>query len=303
MPRLLNVIGLGMLGVTLVGCVSPEMYEAQKMRNQELAEQNATDANTIKDKDAQIRALNALTASSKGGSDAASGQVDNLKFQLDQSNKENADLLAKYNKLIGLVGQQAPSPLTQQMTSQLTDFASQNADTIDFDSVHGVVKFKSDVTFAPGDATVTAKVKEILAKFAAILNKPGAEKYDLLIEGHTDDTPITNPETIRRGHLDNWYLSAHRAIAVKQELVADSVTSKRIGVVGFADKRPAASNGTAAGKAKNRRVEVVILPGHDSSVAAPTDAGDDTSAPAPRTSTDGAQPIGNRQSPTAGMNK
>jgi chemotaxis protein MotB len=123
-----------------------------------------------------------------------------------------------------------------------------------------MVKFKSDVTFALGDATVTPKVKEIISRFAAILNSAGADQYELLVAGHTDSTPVTNENTIKHGHFDNWYLSAHRAIAVGEELTKDGVSSKRMGVVGYADKRPIASNSTASGKAQNRRVEVLILP-------------------------------------------
>jgi chemotaxis protein MotB len=151
-------------------------------------------------------------------------------------------------------------PLGPALTDALTAFASQNPDLVEFDASRGVVKFKSDVTFAVGDATVTPKAKEVLARFGSILNASGADGYELLVAGHTDSTPVTNEATKRRGHFNNWYLSAHRAIAVGGELVADGVSAKRMGVVGYADERPIASNATEAGKAQNRRVEVLILP-------------------------------------------
>jgi hypothetical protein len=70
--------------------------------------------------------------------------------------------------------------------------------------------------------------------------------------------------------LDNWYLSAHRAIAVAAELRESHVNPQRLGVVGYADQRPIASNTTSSGQAQNRRVEVLILPTtvHANAVAA-----------------------------------
>jgi chemotaxis protein MotB len=81
-----------------------------------------------------------------------------------------------------------------------------------------------------------------------------------MVAGHTDSTRVSRPETIQAGHKDNWYLSAHRAIAVAEELQKQGVNGQRLGVIGYADKRPVAGNDTAAGRAQNRRVEVLILP-------------------------------------------
>ena len=66
--------------------------------------------------------------------------------------------------------------------------------------------------------------------------------------------------TIKAGNPDNWYLSSHRAIAVSKIMLAEHVNPQRMGVVGYADQHPVASNGTEAGRAANRRVEVLILP-------------------------------------------
>jgi chemotaxis protein MotB len=150
--------------------------------------------------------------------------------------------------------------LPEPLSNALSAFAAQNPDLVEFDASRGVVKFKSDVTFPVGNATVTPKAKEVLGRFASILNSAGADGYELLVAGHTDSTPVTNPTTIRSGNPDNWYLSAHRAISVGRELIMDGVSSSRMGVVGYADKRPVASNSTESGKAQNRRVEVLILP-------------------------------------------
>src|SRR5436305_217902 len=79
-------------------------------------------------------------------------------------------------------------------------------------------------------------------RFARILNSPGASQYELLVAGHTDSAPVHNPVTIQNGHKDNWYLSSHRAITVGSEMIKTGVNAARLGVVGYADQHPIASN-------------------------------------------------------------
>jgi hypothetical protein len=81
-----------------------------------------------------------------------------------------------------------------------------------------------------------------------------------MIAGHTDSIQVNRAETIKAGHRDNWYLSAHRAIAVGKALQKNSISAYRLAMVGYADQRPIASNATDDGRAKNRRVELIILP-------------------------------------------
>jgi chemotaxis protein MotB len=135
------------------------------------------------------------------------------------------------------------------------------------------------VTFATGDATLTSKAQEVIGRFAAILNSAGAAQYELLVAGHTDNVPVNNPATIQRGHKNNWYLSSHRAISVGEELMRRGIGANRLGVAGYADQRPAASNATAQGKSMNRRVEVLILPA--SVRIAPASPSDSTARTAP----------------------
>src|SRR5207237_9004868 len=141
--------------------------------------------------------------------------------------------------------------------NELVEFARQNPDLVDFDSARGIVKFKSDVTFSPGSAEVTAKAREAIGRFSQILNSPAAAGYELMVAGHTDNTRVVNPATLAAGHKDNWYLSAHRAIAVGSALMSDQVNPQRMAVTGYADQKPIASNASEAGKQMNRRVEVL----------------------------------------------
>src|SRR5207237_6962717 len=113
--------------------------------------------------------------------------------------------------------------LPEQVSNALSDFARQNPDLVDFDSARGIVKFKSDLTFATGSADVTGNAKQAIARFSQILNSSAASGYELIVAGHTDNTRVVNEATIRAGHKDNWYLSAHRAISVGSELISQRI--------------------------------------------------------------------------------
>lgn len=252
-------IGLAAVGFALTGCVSQDQYNALKLERDRMAEQLVTaqrDASTSKSAaDAYKAQLDQLAA----GAGSSQGLVANLSAQVAALQAQNDELNRKYQDALSrpVAG---PTALPPQLTSELNAFAQQNPDLVDFDSARGIVKFKSDVTFNVGDATLTAKARDVIDRFAKILNSAGASHYELMVAGHTDNAPVHNQATINAGHKDNWYLSAHRAISVSSELQKTGVSSARIGVVGYADQHPIASNASESGKQQNRRVEVLILP-------------------------------------------
>jgi chemotaxis protein MotB len=267
MPRLRKLIGIAILGLAVTGCVPAEQYAAVKMRAEQLAEQLAHSQTEIAEANAKADAANRELQAVNNNGSTTSAMVANLESQLAEAQKQSDMWHQKYDDSLGLLrtANAGESPLPKELNNELSAFAAQNPDLVEYDAARGMVKFKSDVTFAVGDATVTGKAREVLGRFASILNAAG--EYDLLVAGHTDSTPVTNAKTISKGHFDNWYLSAHRAIAVARELATDGVSSSRMGVVGYADKRPVASNATEAGKQQNRRVEVLILPASSHSIA------------------------------------
>lgn len=262
MPQLPRLIGSALsLAVMagLSGCVSQEQYNALKMQSDRLSAQLAqaeAEGNTARaEADLYKRSLDAI----KGSGDTQGAVIANLTTQNGQLQGQLDELNRKYNEAIGKVGQLGTA-LPIPLTNELTAFAAANPDLVDFDSTRGIVKFKSDLTFALGSADLKPEAKSAIAKFASIVNGNAASGYELLVAGHTDNIPVTNPATKAAGHKDNWYLSSHRAIAVGAELISQRTSPQRIGVIGYADQRPTASNDSDAGRSKNRRVEVLILP-------------------------------------------
>lgn len=253
-----RLVGLSVLSLALTGCVSQEKYNALKLAHDGMVERIGEadrEAQAAKAEAEAYKQQLAMFGQNGNSKDAMlanlSQQNAELQRQLDEINRRYADAMNRPG-----IGTALPEPLT----TVLEQFARQNPDLVDFDAARGVVKFRSDVTFATGSSEVTGQARQAIQRFAQILNSPDARGYELLVAGHTDNQKVSNPATIKAGHLDNWYLSAHRAIAVGTELQRSQVDSQRLGVVGYADQRPTASNATSQGKQQNRRVEVLILP-------------------------------------------
>lgn len=281
MTRTLRILSLAASGLMLTGCVTAEKYNALKLDRDRIAEQLASADANLKDSQGRLdvlqRQLDAISGTT-GSKDAMvlslTSQNADLQARLEELNRRYAEALSRP---VGV------NPLPEALSDELTEFARQNPDLVEFDASRGIVKFKSDVTFAVGDAELTSKAREVINRFASILNSPAARQYELLVAGHTDNQPVRNPQTISKGHKDNWYLSSHRAISVASALVSNGVGANRIGAVGYAEQRPVASNNNAAGQAQNRRVEVLILPTTVKGPAVNTSGSNSAAAPARRT--------------------
>jgi chemotaxis protein MotB len=77
---------------------------------------------------------------------------------------------------------------------------------------------------------------------------------DIVIEGHTDNVPIHT-----RDYPNNFFLSSARAYSVMESLTREGVPQDRISGQGYGEVRPVATNDTPEGRAKNRRVEIVLV--------------------------------------------
>lgn len=107
------------------------------------------------------------------------------------------------------------------------------------------------VLFSSGRAELKPESKAFMRQLAVQLKATG---NPILIEGHTDNVPV------RGGRYEsNWELSMARAYAVLRELEAGGVPPERLSGEGYGEYRPVASNATAEGRAKNRRIEIDLI--------------------------------------------
>ena len=116
-----------------------------------------------------------------------------------------------------------------------------------------VISLREAGFFDSGSAIPKPDTLPTLRQIAASL---GRTPYDLRIEGHTDNIPIHTAE-----FDSNWELSSARATRIAR-LILDlkTISPERISAAGYAEFHPVASNDTAAGRAENRRVDLVVLP-------------------------------------------
>jgi len=116
------------------------------------------------------------------------------------------------------------------------------------------VTLVNELLFPEGGWTLDAKGEAALAKIAPTL--AGLQGQQIVVEGFTDNEPIG--PALRARFPSNLELSSARADAVVRYLVAKGVPQNIISAQGFGESRPVAGNDTAQGRAKNRRVEIVI---------------------------------------------
>jgi chemotaxis protein MotB len=242
------------------GCVSQGQYDA-------LAAQN---------RNAQAELQRVMAALDEANSKYRSLEqsIANLQAQLEAKDKTitllsggREDLMAKIKELqdaLAKAGQGMDATnviaLPAALDKALAALANANPTIFDYDAKRGMLKFKSDMTFDPGEDTIRPDAKNVLSKLAEILNTPEAATFHAYVAGHTDDLPISKPETKRR-HPTNWYLSVHRSVAVEGVLEKAGVKAERLAAMGFGEYHPIAPNAAGnKGNVANRRVEIWIVP-------------------------------------------
>lgn len=147
--------------------------------------------------------------------------------------------------------------LNQALTNKLTrSLSKQEMNDVDVQVLKGVVyiSLADNMLYKSGSYEIGDRAGETLSKIAKIITD--YKDYDVLIEGNTDNVPISQ-KNIR----NNWDLSALRASSVVQALQNQyGVDPKRLSAAGRGEYNPIASNATVVGKQRNRRTQIIITP-------------------------------------------
>ena len=147
--------------------------------------------------------------------------------------------------------------LNQALTNKLTrSLTREEMNDVDVQVLKGVVyiSLADNMLYKSGSYEIGSRAGETLSKIAKIIMD--YKDYDVLVEGNTDNVPISQ-KNIR----NNWDLSALRASSVVQALQNEyGVDPKRLSAAGRGEYNPIASNATATGKQRNRRTQIIITP-------------------------------------------
>ena len=268
-----TLLYLPLCALVLSSCVSKKQYEGLQTKYNDLEGKYAALNNEYNDAKVKIAEY---TSDSKS-----------LATRLAEEQKRNTELKAAYSKLQGSYDQNIQQgnvnisklvdeinasnkfikqlveakdksdSLNQALTNKLTrSLTREEMNDVDVQVLKGVVyiSLADNMLYKSGSYEIGDRAGETLEKIAKIILD--YQDYDVLVEGNTDNVPISKTN-IR----NNWDLSALRASSVVQALQNRyGVDPKRLTAGGRGEYNPVASNDTAKGKQRNRRTQIIITP-------------------------------------------
>ena len=268
-----RTILIAALSLVLTGCVGKKQYAELQTTHNALKDKYAA-----LDKDYQDAKVKIATFTSDSKSLAA---------RLAEEQQRNRDLQAAYGKLQAsytenvaqgnvnisklvdeinasnkfikqLVDAKSKSDsLNQALTNKLTrSLTREEMNDVDVQVLKGVVyiSLADNMLYKSGSYEIGDRAGETLSKIAKIITD--YKDYDVLVEGNTDNVPISQ-KNIR----NNWDLSALRASSVVQALQNQyGVDPKRLTAAGRGEYNPLADNATEKGRQRNRRTQIIITP-------------------------------------------
>ncbi len=247
------------LALALVGCVPKGEYDAALKDASDTKGVLANEQKALDAANAQIAHLQSDLAACSGKPVPVDRSAE-LSAQLEELRKQKAaaearaalfhDFLAKFKKMI-------------------------DAGKVSIKVRHGriVLTLKNDVLFDEGKTDLKPEGKAALSEIAQTLKTVSARSFQ--VSGHTDNLPIKNKD-----FASNWELSTQRAVVVVKFLAQAGVSSGVLSAAGYGEFDPVSQNVDAAGRAKNRRIEISLVPNIEELISAP-ELKEDAPAPAP----------------------
>lgn len=267
----LSIIPVALLSIVLVsqGCVSTKKYGALQTsyadlqtRNSDLNKKYQENQRELSSVGSRAKSLEEQLASERSNVTALQAALDKCLTSTSQGNVNVSKLVDEINAsnkyIQHLINTKNKSDsLNVVLTNNLTrSLSREELKDVDVQVLKGVVyiSLSDNMLYKSGSYEISDLAGETLNKIAKIIKD--YSDYDVLIEGNTDNVPISKTN-IR----NNWDLSTLRASSVVQSLQNNyGVDPKRLTAGGRGEYNPIASNDTEAGKIKNRRTQIIITP-------------------------------------------
>ena len=255
-----------MLGAS---CTTNKKYAALQDQYKELAAKYHTSQVDLAECNANTKSLNEMLDQQKRNYEDLRNNYQDLQGSLNQSLQQSQQGSINISKLVDeinasnayikqLVDAKSKSDsLLMALTNKLTrSLDKDELKDIDIKVLKGVVyiSLADNMLFKTGSYEISERAMETLSKIAKIIKD--YKSYDVLVEGSTDNVPIS-----RTNIRNNWDLSALRASSVVQALQNDfGVDPSRLTAGGRGEYNPIADNDTDLGRQRNRRTEIIITP-------------------------------------------
>ncbi|MGN7785611.1 OmpA/MotB family protein [Niabella sp. 22666] len=256
-------------GMLLTGCVSTKKFTALQSDYANLNGRLQLALSDLSASQSRVKGLEELLAQEKANNASLRKSLAALQATLDKSISQNSQGNVNISKLVDEINasnkyiqhlvntKNKSDSLNIVLTNNLTrSLSREELKDVDVKVLKGVVyiSLADNMLYKSGSYEISDRAGETLSKIAKIIQD--YKEYDVLIEGNTDNVPITRPN-IR----NNWDLSSLRASSVVQALQNNyGIEPKRLTVGGRGEYNPIADNATDAGRVKNRRTEIIITP-------------------------------------------
>ena len=262
MKKNVFTISLALVCLLISSCASKKDLENCQLENKELTKNYQDAKEQLAASKARITSLEEQLAGSKKAYEAVQSALDKSLNNASQNNVSIEKLVDQINEsnqhIRHLVEVKSKSDsLNMVLTNNLTrSLSREELKEVDVQVLKGVVyiSLADNMLYKSGSYEINERAAETLSKIAKIIKD--YKDYDVLIEGNTDNVPISR-ENIR----NNWDLSCLRASSVVQALQNQyGVDPKRLTAGGRGEYNPLSDNNTEAGKLRNRRTQIIITP-------------------------------------------
>ena len=258
-----------MVASSLTGCVSKKKYAELEAAHRELSQNYTTLQSSLNQEQMKGKTIEALLAEARKNNEDLKSNYAALQKSLDNSIAQNSQGNVNISKLVDEINasnkyikqlvqaKNKRDSLILALTTNLTrSLSGSETDEVNIKVLKGVVyiSLADNMLFKSGSYEVNDRAMQTLSKIAKIIKD--YKDYDVLVEGNTDNVPIT-----RTNIRNNWDLSTLRASSVVQVLQNEfGVDPSRLTAAGRGEYNVIADNDTELGRQRNRRTEIIITP-------------------------------------------
>lgn len=248
LPAALTAIAL------LTGCVSSGRYEAlekqykdEQARSQSLEQQLAAEQEKVSRLEAEVATLSKRIEELNAEKVAMLGNQAALEGSITEMQRALAELEARKRAAEARVAE------FRQLIDRFKPLMDAGRLRVKIVEGRMVVELATDILFGSGSADLSPDGKAAIAEVATLLTTIPDRRFQ--VEGHTDNVPISNAR-----FPSNWELAAARAITVVKTMIEAGMPPERVSAASYGEYKPAAANDTKENKARNRRIEIVVVP-------------------------------------------
>ena len=264
-----KIFVMAMMAVALMAtsCASKKDLQNCQSENRELTANYQATKEKLAAAEASLAAAQEQLSSTKKDYAKLQNSLDKSLTNANQNNisiEKLVDQINESNQYIRhLVEVKSKSDsLNMVLTNDLTrSLSREEMKEVDVQVMKGVVyiSLADNMLYQSGSYEVNSRAKETLSKIAKIIQD--YKDYDVLIEGNTDNVPVSTTSAKMKNIRNNWDLSALRASSVVQYLQDNfGVSPKRMTAGGRGEYNPVTTNDTEVGKMRNRRTQIIITP-------------------------------------------